>query len=73
MLALLPLVPVSFGGFGRFGLECKTRKCTVINMGTDGNPTSINPKANVGVYSLIVAVILIIGFSGAIYSRLWVN
>ena len=73
LLALLPMVPTAFKQFGRYGLECKTRKCTVINMGLDGNPTSVNPKLELGRWSPVIAGILLIAFNGAIVLRLRVS
>ena len=73
MLSIIPMIPTSFGGFGLYGLECKTRKCTVINMDPDGTPSSINPKVSLGSNTVIMTGTLLILFNGAIYYRLWVR
>lgn len=73
LLALLPMVPGAFKKFGRYGLECKTRKCTVINMGEDLNPTSVNPKRELGRWSPVVAGTLLLVLNAAIYLRLRVK
>ena len=49
LLAYVPMLPTLFGAFGRYGLECKTRKCTVINIVDDyGTPLGMNPKTDLG-------------------------
>ena len=73
LIAFIPMLPTSFGAFGRYGLECKTRKCTVINMAYDGNPSILNPKASAGSYTVVLTGVLLVLFNGAIYYRLWVN
>ena len=59
-LAILPMVPSAFNAFGKYGLECKTRKCTYINLDPDGNPTTSNAKNEVGKWSLLVAGFLLL-------------
>ena len=66
------MISTSAGKFGRFGLECKTRKCTPINMDEDGNPTSVNPKY-VGRWVVYIAGSCLITFNSLIYFKLWVN
>lgn len=73
ILALTPLLPSSIGIFGRYGLECKTRKCTSINMDYDGNPMAVDPKASLGSWTVVIAGGLLVGFNSAIYYRLWVK
>ena len=73
ILSFIPMLPTSFGAIGRFGLECKTRKCTSINMNYDGEPSALDPKASVGVYTMVVACILLATLNGAIYYRLMVK
>ena len=73
MLSYLPMIPASFEGWGRYGLECKTRKCTYINMGPDENPTSLNPKEKIGSVTPAMAIVLLVLFNGAIFYRLWVH
>ena len=67
------MLPTLFGGFGLYGLECKTRKCTVINMDPEGNPTSVNPKVSLGSNTALMTFALLATFNGAIYYRLWVT
>ena len=73
ILALTPLVPTAFGLFGRYGLECKTRKCTPINMDYDGNPMAVDPKASLGSWTVVITGVFLVVFNGAIYYRLWVQ
>ena len=73
LLAFLPMMPGIFKQWGRYGLECKTRKCTVINMDVDGNPTSVNPKIEVGRWTPLIAVTLLLVFNAMIYLRLRVK
>ena len=72
LISLIPLLPASAGTFGKFGLECKTRKCTPINMNEDGSPTSINGKS-VGRSIVYVAGVFLFVFNAIIYYKLWVN
>ena len=73
LFALVPMVPGAFKQFGRYGLECKTRKCTLINMDTDGDPTKLNPKAELGRWSPVVAGVFLIVFNVATVVRLRVR
>ena len=73
LLAILPMVPTAFQKFGRYGLECKTRKCTVINMDVDEYPTSVNPKRQLGSWTPVIAATLLLVFNGLIYLRLRVK
>ena len=66
------MIPTSAGKNGRFGLECKTRKCTPINMQEDGNPTSANPKY-IGRIVVYVAGSFLLSFNSLIHYKLWVN
>ena len=68
--AILPMVPSAFGAFGKYGLECKTRKCTLINLQPDGNPTSLNAKQELGRWSVVVAGILLLIFNFSAVIRL---
>ena len=73
LFALVPMVPGAFQQFGRYGLECKTRKCTLINMDMDGNPSKLNPKAELGRWSPVVAGVFLIVFNVATVVRLRVR
>ena len=73
LLSYVPMVPGLFGAFGLYGLECKTRKCTVININPDGTPTSVNPKESLGSNTVIMAGTCLIVINGLIYYRLWVR
>ena len=73
MLAYVPMLPSLFGEFGFYGLECKTRKCTVINMDyRTETPTSVNPKSKLGANTVVMAGLCLVGLNGLIYYRLWV-
>ena len=73
MLAYVPMLPGLFRAFGFYGLECKTRKCTVINMdyGTE-TPTSVNPKKSLGANTVVMSGLCLVVLNGLIYYRLWV-
>ena len=73
LFALVPMVPGAFKQFGRYGLECKTRKCTLINMDMYGDPTKLNPKAELGRWSPVVAGVFLIVFNVATVVRLRVR
>ena len=68
------MVPGLFGMIGVYGLECKTRKCTVINIRYwDGTPTSLNPKEKLGSNTFIMAGICLVIVNALIYYRLRVR
>ena len=67
------MIPGLFGAYGLYGLACKPRKCTAINMNPDGNPTPIDPKLSLGSNTVVVTGLLLVVFNGAIYYRIWVN
>ena len=73
MIPIFTTLPSVTGKIGRIGLECKTRKCTVINMDNDGNPLQSNPKSNAGNYSLLTVVVLLLILKTATYLRLRVK
>ena len=73
LLSYVPMLPGLFGAFGLYGLECKTRKCTVINMNPDGTPMSVNPKEKLGSNTVIMAGTCLVVINGLIYYRLWVG
>ena len=74
LLAYVPLTPGLFGMNGLYGLECKTRKCTVININYwDESPTSLNPKEKLGSNTFIMAGICLVIVNALIYYRLWVR
>ena len=73
ILALFPLVPGAFEKFGRYGVECKTRKCTVINMDSNDNVTTLNPKRELGRWCLVLTSILLLSLNIAIVLRLRVS
>ena len=67
LLSYVPMLPGLFGAFGLYGLECKTRKCTVINMNPDGTPTSVNPKESLGSNTVIMSGTCLIVINVLIY------
>ena len=73
VLSFAPMIPTGFGAMGLYGLECKTRKCTPININPDGTPSFVNPKSALGSNVVIVAIVLLVSFNAAIYYRLWVK
>ena len=72
LLSYVPMLPGLFGAFGLYGLECQTRKCTVININSDGTPTSVNPKESLGSNTPIMAGFCLVVINALIYYRLWV-
>ena len=68
------MIPTLFGAFGRYGLECKTRKCTVINIVDDfGTPLGMSPKTDLGSHTPLMGGICLIVINGMIYYQLWVK
>ena len=43
IISFIVLIPTLAGKFGRFGLECKSFRCQIINIGEDREPTKLSP------------------------------
>ena len=72
VLSFLPLLPILLGKMGQFGLECKTRVCTMINADQKGDPTPTHPKDKIGI-ALIMVAILLLALNLAIYMKVRVT
>ena len=59
VLSFLPLLPILFQKVGRFGLECKSRACTIINADEHGEPTKVHPKTKIGGAIIIICFVLL--------------
>ena len=68
ILAYLPLVPTLTELWGRHGLDCRTRKCTIVN-----NSGELNPKDIIGQITVILTMLLLGVFNAASYIRLKVE
>ena len=61
VLSFFPLLPILFQKMGRFGLECRTRTCTIINADKNGDPIPVHPKEKlVGVIWIICIVLFVV-------------
>ena len=67
-LSLLPFIPTLTETWGRHGLECRTRKCAIINLFGESQPRTI-----VGNSTVIVNLLLLILFNTSIYFKLRVK
>ena len=66
MIAFLYFVPVLFGKFGRFELECATISCRYMDMDSDGRPSQINLEALLGTCVMVMGILMIL-LNGATY------
>lgn len=52
LISILSVLPTFFRQYGRFGLECRSFMCRLIDVDTEGNPTEFNPRH---MYFIIIA------------------
>ena len=61
VLSFFPLLPILFQKMGRFGFECRTRSCTIINADENGDPSPVHPKEKlVGAIWIICIVLFVV-------------
>ena len=60
VLSFFPLLPILFKIWGRFGLECRTRTCTVINADENGDPSPVHPKEKLVKGIWIICIVLFV-------------
>ena len=60
VLSFFPLLPILFQKMGRFGLECRTRTCTIINADENGDPSPVHPKEKLVGAIWIICIVLIV-------------
>ena len=73
ILAFAPHIPVISKSVNRYGLECKTRKCTVLPIDYYGCPSVTNIKIKTGELTALTCIVLLIVLNGSIYLQLRVS
>ena len=68
ILSSLPILMTLSQAWGSHGLECKTRKCAIIN-----HSEEVNPRLVIGQTTVIITLLLLVVFNTAIYLKLKVR